>query len=711
MNKDFDIKQLYLMLVKHLYSFLAVMLTIIVITLIYIYRAPKIYQATVVMEIEPKSSNILGRGIEVIGAGNTGYYWANKEYSATQYEIMKSRAVSAKAIENISHMNLRKIFSIPENKDGNIPEKKNIDFIGLLQSKIQVNPQKNSNIVRVSIVDQKPETASFLANQLASAYIEFNMEKRYVLSRDAAKWLSEQSINLKQQLEESELTLFNFKKGNEILATTFEDRQQMLATKILNINQRLTDREIYLKKLQAKIGELSKINVDEEDWLVSGKWLITSPILENQKAEYLKVKSKLQEKLFVYGDKHPEILVLRNEEKNIRKALADEISSYLERLNIENNTTIEEIKKLRQMLYEVQTEAIKLNKLEIQFNKLKRDVETNKQLYDIVLERTKQADLSALLKANNIGIIDKALVPKGPIKPRKKIIFIVGLFIAFISSALLIFILEFFDTKIGDLEELENIIGRNVLGIFPKFTVPEEATIKELAFEDSHHSSAVEALRTIRTNIKLAHPDMEANSLLITSSASQEGKTTVSANIAVSFSMSGRSVLLIDTDMRKPRVHKLFGIENKTGISTYMIGDKNLDDVIISDIYKGVDLLLCGPIPPNPAEMIESIKFRNMVEQLKEKYDLIIFDSPPIVAVSDSSILSTMVDGVILVVKIRQVSRDVLKRAIIQIKKSTGKIIGSVVNNVDLKTGSRYGQYYYYYHNKYYGESEEDKKS
>ena len=235
--------------------------------------------------------------------------------------------------------------------------------------------------------------------------------------------------------------------------------------------------------------------------------------------------------------------------------------------------------------------------------------------------------------------------------------------------------------------------------------------IPEIAFEGSQHSPAVEALRTIRTNIRLAHPDVNAKSILVTSSLSQEGKTTVSANIAVSFALAGRRTLLVDTDMRKPRVHKLFGIDNKEGISTHMLGEKGIEEVLRRNVYQGLDVLLCGPIPPNPAEMMESKRFRDMADHLRELYDIIIFDSPPIIAVSDAAILSAMIDGVVVVVKIRQVSRDILKRSVSQLTKSNALLLGAVVNNLDLKGGGRYGSYYYYYHEKYryYGETQEKK--
>ncbi len=712
-TREFDIKQLYLLLVKHLYLFIGIIVIVLTFTAAYLYKAQRIYRATVVMEMEPRSENILGRRVESVGASSSDYYWANKEYAATQYEIIRSRAVSAKVIESLSHENVLELFGIrPENFED--PEDiKNIDTVAMLQGKISVEPQKNSNILWISVADPDPEVSAFLANSVATSYIEFNIEKRYLATRDAAQWLSEQSINLKKQLEESEILLFNFKKEKEVLASAFEQKQTMLAQTITEISTKLTEKQIYQKGLAAKIEELSGLEFADTEEFFATDIFRDNNIVQNMKLQFLQIKTKLREKALLYGDKHPDVQTLRGDEESIRKALLNELKGVLEGRRLEGKTLDNEILKLQAMLRESQQEALKLNKMEIDYNKLKREVETNKKLYDIVLERTKEADLHTLMRANNIRIIDRALVPKGPISPRKNLILLIGFIIAFLSAAVAVLAVEFFDTRIRDIEELEHLVGRNILGLFPSFDIEDPKKIQEIAFEGSQHSPAVESLRTIRTNIRLAHPDVNAKTLLITSSVSQEGKTTVSSNIAVSFALAGRKTLLVDTDMRKPRVHKLFGLDNKEGISTYMLGEKPIEQLIRRNVYQGLDVLFCGPIPPNPAEMMESKRFREMVDRLKELYDIVIFDSPPIIAVSDAAIIASMIDGVIIVVKIRQISRDILKRAVAQLTKSNAMLLGAVVNNLDLKGGGRYGSYYYYYHEKYkyYGETEEKKPS
>ncbi len=704
-EKEFDVKQIYYIILKHIYIFIGIFIIVLAFFGGYLLKAKKVYQATSTIEIEPRAANILGRNVEDIGGSSSGYYWSNREYYNTQYEIIKSRAVAAKVLSNIGDEKLME--KIPaKNKSGS---KNKIDLISMVQSKITVSPLKNSNIVHIGISDYDPELAAFLANSVADAYVDFNMEQKFNMTKNAAKWLSEQSINLKKQLEDSELALHDFRKRNDVLASTFEDRQTILSDKILNISKNLTEKEMYQKTLSSKIEEIKKIDKVDVEFAFSNN--PNSVVIKNLKVKYLEIDSKLEEKRKFYGEKHPEVMKLSEEMQNMQKAYMQEVQGVVDGFAVEQKSLDKELVKLKTMLKEAQTEALSLNKLEIDYNKFKREVETNKKLYDIVLERTKEADLSALLKSNNIRVIDRALIPIFPIKPRTNVILFIGLLAALFAGFSAVVLMELLDTKIRDMDELERIVASPVLGFFPKFQNPETAKVKEIVFEGTGYSSSIESLRTIRTNIRLAYPDENIRSVLITSSESQEGKTTVSSNLAVSFASTGKRVLLVDTDMRKPRVHKVFGISNAEGISNYILGEKSLEEVIKHDVYGGLDVLFCGPIPPNPVEMIESNKFKDMVAKLEEMYDLVIFDSPPIAAVADAAGLAPLLDAVVLVVKVHQLSRDTLRRAMKTLSSTSIPMLGVIVNNVDLKTGNRYGAYYYYYHNKYYGEAESENKT
>ena len=717
-EREIDLMEILALLKRHIYLFTAIILIVMTFTVAQIYRMVKIYSATATIEIEPKAANVLGGNMEVVQSGSQGSYYTNKDYYATQYEIIQSRAVAQKVLEMVPGENVLEYLGFDLEKIE--PDKiSDIDPVAVLLTKITVTPQKNSNIVRISVEDKDPEKAAFLANAVASSYIEFNLEKKYFETKDAARWLMDQSVSLKQNLENSEMMLFEFKQSNNVLATTFEAKQELLSNRIIKLTNTLTDQEIMRNALTAKIEEYSHLDIENPEDGFFKEISKENPLIGNLKLKYLEVVSKINESEQVYGEKHPKVVTLLADKDNIEKSFKSEIAGVISSYNIELKMLDNEMKKNRNMLSESQTEAINLNKLDINYSKLRREVETNKKLYDIVLERSKEADLSALLKNNNIRMIDRALVSKIPVKPRKQIILLAGFAIALVLASLAVFLVEFFDTKFKSFKELEVISGKSMLGIIPKFQQIETSQFKEIAFEDkSGKSLAVEAFRSLRTNIKLSNPDSRLKAMLVTSSLPHEGKTIVSSNLAASYAVAGKKVLLIDADMRKPRVHKVFGLNNDKGLSTLIVGEHSMDDVINKNVYEGLDVVSAGIIPPNPAELLESARFADILKEFSEIYDVVIIDTPPLTPVSDAATIAPLTDGLILAVNIGNTPRDIFKSVIANISKPGITCLGVVVNNIDFKQEKKFKSYYgysyyhssYYKSNYYYYTSEEDGK-
>jgi polysaccharide biosynthesis transport protein len=710
-EKEIDLKQLLSLLRKHLPVFAGVIVVVLTLTFIYIQRSPVIYSAIATVEIEPKTPDILGSGMEIVSSGSQGYYWSNKEYYATQYEIIQSRAVSQKVIDMIPDGNVLNFFGIDTSLLKEREDVEKIDPVKILQGKIFVAPQKNSNIVRISIEDTDPEKAAFLANSVSSAYIDFNLEKRYVTTRDAATWLADQSINLKKELETSELQLFNFKDDNNILATTFEARQTILSKRIETLNNIITAQEIKRNALLAKIEEYRKIDIDDPEDGYIKDISKENQLVYNLRLKYLEALAKFKEIEKTYGELHPRQQTITAEISKTKDLLRSEINGVVQSYDIELRTLESELGKNRKMLSDVQSEAIDLNRLSIDYSKLKREVDTNQRMFEIVLERTKQADLSALLRNNNLRVVDRAEVPTSPVKPRKKLILLIGLLVAFMAGFLAIVLIEFLETRFRDFEELEKASKKSILGVVPKFKADSGNGVDplEIVFEQKGQFAAIEAFRTLRTNIKLGNPDKEIKKILITSSLKKEGKTILSVNIASSYVLAGKKVVIVDADMRKPRIHKIFNIKNDIGLSTAVIGEVPLEKAIDHDVYKGLDVLTSGSVPPNPAELIESKRFADVLEQLSSMYDMIVIDSPPLTPVSDAATLSTLTDGVLIVIDISKTPRDVYRSAIEKISKPGIRFLGTIVNMLDSKERKRFASYYQYYHYEQY-DSKPDKK-
>ena len=703
-EREIDLKEILVLLRRHIYLFAAIIIIVMTFTVAQLYRMDKIYSSTATIEIEPKAANILGSDMEVVQSGASGSVLATKDYYATQYEIIKSRAVSQKVLETVPGDNVLEYLGFDLEKIE--PEAINdIDPVAVLQEKITVEPQKNSNIVRISVEDKDPAKAAFLANAVASSYIEFNLEKKYFETKDAARWLMDQSVSLKQNLENSELTLFEFKQNNNVLATTFEAKQELLSNRIKKLTNTLTDQEIMRNALSAKIEESASIDINRPEDTFFKELSKENSVFSKLKLKYIEIISKIDELEQLYGEKHPKVVALLAEKGHVENSFKSEVASVVNSYNLEMKMLDNEMKKNRKMLADTQKEAIDLNKLDINYNKLRRDVETNKKLYDIVLERSKEADLSALLKNNNIRMIDRALITKIPVKPKKKIVLLAGFVIALVLSSIAVFLVEFFDTKFKNFKDVETISQKPLLGIIPRFQQPEGSNFKEIAFEDkSGKSLAVEAFRSLRTNLKLSNPDSKLKIMLVTSSIPHEGKTVVSSNLAVSYSVAGKKVLIVDADMRKPRVHKVFGLTNEKGLSTLIVGEHSMDEVVNKNVYEGLDVVTAGIIPPNPAELLESSRFADILKEFTEKYDVVIIDTPPLSPVSDAATIAPLTDGLILAVNIANTPRDVFKSVIMGITKPGITRLGVVVNNLDFKQEKKFKSYYgySYYHSSYY---------
>ncbi len=394
-------------------------------------------------------------------------------------------------------------------------------------------------------------------------------------------------------------------------------------------------------------------------------------------------------------------------EENL-KAEIDKVIASIER---QYETTLDTERRLGQALNEVKAQALEINKKEISYNRLKRERDNTLELYQIVLKREKEANLTRMLKVNNIRKLEAALPPDFPIRPRVMVNLAMALMLGLMSGVGLAFGVDFLDNRIKTQEQIEQVVGLPFLGMIPTIKLDKSSPSSDPAARDhfviqNPRSSVAECCRTIRTNLLFMSPENPVRSILVTSGRPREGKSTTVVHLGITMAQAGAKVVIVDTDMRRPRLHKSFGVPSEAGISAAIVGGAELEDVIQSTGIERLELIPCGPIPPNPAELLLTERFKEILRQLTERYDRVLFDSPPIHAVTDAIVLASMMDGVVLVAQAGQSTLPATIQAKRRLTDVGGRIFGVVLNAVDLDS-KEYASYYDYYYHYRSGYSEE----
>jgi capsular exopolysaccharide synthesis family protein len=367
--------------------------------------------------------------------------------------------------------------------------------------------------------------------------------------------------------------------------------------------------------------------------------------------------------------------------------------------------------------------GLELNLQEISHRRLQRERDNTSKLYGTLLERTAQTDLTRALQVAYVRVIDRALVPGSFISPRVNSAVMIGTLLGLLLGMAIAIALDQLDRVIHTVEDAE-ATGITVLGVIPHIDQnatalntgayrrkrrdrPEHLGHRDLTVHNHPKSSVAECCRTIRTNITFMSADRPRKTLVVTSASPREGKTTVSISMAISLAQSGKRILIVDTDLRKPRIHRSFGKPLNRGVTTILVGEHTAKEAIQETGIPGLSLLASGPIPPNPSELLHTEQFKQLIADLAKQYDHLILDSPPLAAVTDAAVIAPQVDGTILVIHTQRTTREALRSALRQLRDVNGQLVGGVLNEVDLAT-HRYGHSsYYYYRNEGYYESDD----
>lgn len=567
-----------------------------------------------------------------------------------------------------------------------------------LTKSLEVRPMEGTRLVTISYFSPNPELSALVANTAAKAYIEETLQLKMDAARRNLEWMGRKAEDEAQKLKEAEQALQDYMKANDIV--TVEDRITVLPEKLSEINIQLLRAETKRKELEILVNKIRQARGNYRK--IEAVTAVASDLaLQAIRAQIVETEKNIMQLSNKYGSKHPLMVKARGDLQVLERKKRQEIDRITESITNEYELALSAERTLRSKLSGTKNEALGLSERFIQYGALKRVVDTNRQLYDALMLKLKEQSITEETSPVNLWIVEQAMPPKVPAKPWKQVNLLLGLIIGLGGGIALAFLLDYLDNTVKDPEAAEAILGVPILGVIArrhhiKYPV-EETVIRE------PQSAFAESYRGLRTAVFLSFADQAPRRILLTSSGGGEGKTTTSVNLAMTLAQSDKKVLLVDGDLRKPRVHQVMKVPNSRGLSSYLAGAADANIVQKTGI-KNLYIITAGPIPPNPSELLISSRLPTLIDSLSREFDVIICDSPPVLPVSDTRLLCRLFDGVIMVAAGGKTNYEIADRTLKTLRDAGARILGLVINALEIEKSS-------YYHHSYYNHYEGDKKT
>lgn len=714
---------------KVIIAFFAIVL---VTTLIGTLLSEPVYKATAKLEISLENPKFVNFD-QVVELETK-----SEEFYETQYLLLKSRALAQKVVEKLNlgehpefnpDMKKPNIISrltsgirnvigetingvknlivrpAPEleetvtvDKNGYYEQSKMNDLVDSFVGSLEITPVGNSRLVDVSFESPDRKLAADAVNTLGDTFIQWILDRKLDATKQGRDFLRKQIEQAQINLEQSEENLNEFAKKNDIVS--LDENMNITYHTFAELNDALAKAET------ERLGKESLYKHVENGNLDALPQVMTDPYIQNLKGEHARVKSEYSQMAATFKSDYPKLKELGAKVSQLESKITEAENSVASSIKSDYEASLKKEETLRDRYEEQKLQASALNDKSIQYNILKREVSSNESIYNTLLQRLKETEVSSVMKASNIQVVDYAQIPLFPFKPNVTINLIFACIIGLGGGVFLAFLIEYFDNTVKSPEEVRDKLNLPVLGgVFESKQTESLGAPVEKSFLLDPRSHIAEAFRTIRTSLLLSTPGKPPRTILVTSCFPAEGKTTISINLASSFAQAGSKVLLLEADLRRPRIGSVLG-NNGNGLSRYLTGNANLTDVISEGEIPNLYVLPVGPVPINPAELLGSQIMKDLLEELKNEYDYIILDGPPALGFVDAQIISSFVDGVAVVVKSGKTPRNSVRELINRLLNLKANFLGIIVNGVQLNQQSYYYQSYSYY----YGDDDDNKK-
>lgn len=719
-DDEIDLLAYWRMLVKRRWLIIGILAAVVAIALVRTLLTPPTYRATVVMQIDSESVQVMQvQGITPIQGG-----W-DPDFNQTQYELLQSRSLAERVAQDLrlADSNIFEQLKPPSwtqrlgellNPDSRIREqplapkvamdaeqgsvgsdapnrgdalRKLRSATALVQGGVSIDPIRNSRLVRVSYDSMLPAFSARVANALADGFIASSMDRQFGTSSYARKYLEDQLALLKSQLEQSERSLVSFAQKENIVPN--QDGTSLVGQNLADLNASLAKAQEQRIRAESRWQEASK---------VTGSALpadmLADSILRTLQQQRATLQGQYQQKLQTFKPEYPEMLSLKGQIDESTKQIENELKNIRASVKAEYDAALGQEKLLESQLDELRTKTLDADRSSIQYNILKRDVDTNRQLYNALLQRYKEVGMAGGAKQSNISIIDRAEVPMTRFAPSLSRNLMLAFLLGAMLGVMVALLLEYLDDSLKTPQDIEHHLKLPVLGIVPKLSrqTPREAL-------NDPRSAFSESYRSVRTALQFSTERGVPKVLLITSPAPSEGKSTSALTLAQNFAQLGKRVLLIEGDLRNPSLAKAMGLIDKDGLSSVLSGAKTFANAVTTTDDKKIDVILSGPLPPSPTELLAGARLVSLLLIAAQKYDQVIIDGPPVLGIADAPILANAAGGTLLIVRSGSSRISSAQAAIKRLRATRARLIGCLLTQYDAKA-SGYGYEYegYYAH-------------
>ena len=698
-----DLRQYWEIILKRKWTVIAFFAIVVIAVGVGTLLMTPIYRASLTVQIERNEAKI----VDIQQVSPTEGSSESREFYQTQYELLKSRSLAQRVIAQLrleehpafapkAGGGLLSYLGIVAADDDAEARRQKVGHespvVGRFLAMLTIEPVRNSRLVKVHFESADGELATRVVNAIAEAFIALNLERRMDASSYAATFLRERLEQMKARLEDSERSLNAFARAKEIIKV--DDKQASIDS------IRLQEYTMALAKAQQERIQaeslFSRIREGKERGLPE---VLQSATIQRLKEMKAKLEGEYQEGLKLFKPGYPRMLQLEAQIAEVQARIGEESENV--KLAISSGY---EAAKHKEGLISAQLQAAKTSMLGLQdrsveYNVLKREADTNRTLYEGLLQRYKEIGVAGGVGLNNIAVVDRAEVPRHPFKPKLRLNLLIAGFLGLFGGVAFAFLFEHLDDTIKHGEDVERQLGLPLLGVIP-FLKNTTAGGAALAFElvEEPRSSFAEAFRSLRTSLQFSTAAGVPRVLMVTSSSMSEGKSTTALTLAVAFAQTGKNVLLIDADLRKASQHKTLGLANEQGLTNLLAGEAQAVDVTVATRVPHLYVMPSGPLPPNPAELLASAKMASLLTLAAEKFDLVIIDGPPVLGLADAPLLGNLAEATVLVVEYGATRRGFATDAIKRLRVARTRLLGAVLTKAEANArGYGYYQNYYYY--------------